>query len=600
MKLLDPASLAWLALLPVLVAFYLMKLRRKEAPVSALFLWQAAAREARVDSFFQRLKANLLLLLQILALLALGLGLTRPYMVVPGKVSDQVAIVLDVSASMGARQEGITRFEAARNRALTLVNQAPRRTEITLAAMGRETRVVVPFTTDKDQVRRALRSLKVQDVEEGAEGARSLLISILTSRASAEGYLLSDHLPTWEVPPRVSYLAHGVPGRNVAVSAFQIAPGDPFQAFAAVTSYSDRPETFPVTLRRGGREIYSRDVTVPAGSRRTLVLPVPPDGPPDFELRLELEDDLSADNSAWAVSPRQTSVRALVMGDAMRFAVKALVSLPGVEAYSRAVPGQTFDLTVWTEAPPEKLEPGVHLILEPPEGGAVEGPFPLTRGDDPMVRDLPLDRVFVKSVHPLPAKPTTRVLARAGPHPAITVERERGRTLVRLGFNLYESDFPLSPSFPIFISRVVDQLVRGLVGSVPLELVPGTALVLRTDQTVRILPPGGGSATLEPLRGEVVLADTTRAGLYRVELGDSVYFVAATLRSPLESDLRVDPGRDRLSAVAETGKSSTQAPSHSLVEEYWWELVLAALLVLLGEWYLYHRGTPTFHRRRRR
>ena len=77
MSFLEAANLAWAALIPVLVLFYFMKLRRREVQVTAAFLWQRAAQQARVDSFFARLKLNLLLLLQLLALAALMLAWWR-------------------------------------------------------------------------------------------------------------------------------------------------------------------------------------------------------------------------------------------------------------------------------------------------------------------------------------------------------------------------------------------------------------------------------------------------------------------------------------------------------------------------------------------
>lgn len=576
MKLLDPSALWFLSLLPLLIAFYLMKLRRKEARVSALFLWQQAAREARVDSFFQKLRSNFLLILQILALLALGLGLARPYAVVPGKVAPQVALVLDVSASMGAADG---RFEAARKRALQLVDQAPRGTEITLAAMGRETRVVVPFTTDKEQVRRALRAMQPQAVEEGREGARSLLISILGNRTQAEAFLLSDHVPTWELPARVSYLAFGEPGQNLALSAFQIAPGDPPQAFAAVTSYADGVETAELVLSQNGREIYRRELTLPGGARRTLVVPVNPEAGSEFELKLNHPDALAADNVAWAVAPRQRVVKARLMGEAPRFITKALLAVPGVELY-RNLTGEP-DLTVWADGKPSGK--GVQVVFEPPSG-MVKGPFNLSAGDDPLVKGLPLDRVFVQSVHPFEPGPGTRVLARAGPHPAIVLENN----VVRFGFDLFDSDLPLSPAFPILLNRIVDQLVRGLIVAVPVEVRPGTGLSIATDQPVKVRRPDGGTVSLTPTGGLAVLAETDQAGLYRVTLKEQEYAVAASLRSSVESDLRAESGHDLLSGLSSEAMKGN-AVTHSLVREWWWELALGALLVLMLEWFWFHR-----------
>jgi hypothetical protein len=175
------------------------------------------------------------------------------------------------------------------------------------------------------------------------------------------------------------------------------------------------------------------------------------------------------------------------------------------------------------------------------------------------------------------------VLARAGPHPALILKDD----VVSFGFDLLDSDLPLSPAFPILLNRIVDQLVRGLIAAVPVEVLPGTGLSIATDQAVRVRLPDGASVDLTPTAGKAVLAETDQAGLYRVQLKGQEYSVAASLRSPTESDLRADPGHDVLSGLA-TGPASA-GESHSLVEEWWWELALGALLVLMLEWFWYHR-----------
>jgi len=75
-----PAFLWFLAAIPVIIILYLLKLRRTEVVISSTLLWLRSLQDLTANAPFQRLRKNLLLLLQILIALALGLALARPYM----------------------------------------------------------------------------------------------------------------------------------------------------------------------------------------------------------------------------------------------------------------------------------------------------------------------------------------------------------------------------------------------------------------------------------------------------------------------------------------------------------------------------------------
>ena len=56
---------------PIIVAFYMLRLRRRERTVSSTFLWQQLVRDVEANAPWQRLRRSLLLLLQLLLAIAL-------------------------------------------------------------------------------------------------------------------------------------------------------------------------------------------------------------------------------------------------------------------------------------------------------------------------------------------------------------------------------------------------------------------------------------------------------------------------------------------------------------------------------------------------
>ena len=69
-----------LLLLPVLVLLYLLKLRREERLISSTYLWQKMVQDMEANTPWQKLRRNLLLLLQLLFLSILIFSIARPYL----------------------------------------------------------------------------------------------------------------------------------------------------------------------------------------------------------------------------------------------------------------------------------------------------------------------------------------------------------------------------------------------------------------------------------------------------------------------------------------------------------------------------------------
>src|SRR3954453_8331839 len=86
-----------------LLVLYFLKLRRREVPVSSTLLWRKAVQDLQVNAPFQKLRKNLLLLLQLLLLALLCFALMRPAVNNKASASKLTVILIDRSASMAAK-----------------------------------------------------------------------------------------------------------------------------------------------------------------------------------------------------------------------------------------------------------------------------------------------------------------------------------------------------------------------------------------------------------------------------------------------------------------------------------------------------------------
>ena len=102
MPFLAPLALAGLLFMPLVIAMYLLKLRRDEAVVPSTLLWQRLVADVEANAPWQRLRRSLLLLLQLLLVLILVFLAARPFLERPAGLAGDLVLVIDTSASMQA------------------------------------------------------------------------------------------------------------------------------------------------------------------------------------------------------------------------------------------------------------------------------------------------------------------------------------------------------------------------------------------------------------------------------------------------------------------------------------------------------------------
>jgi hypothetical protein len=150
--------------IPTLLLLYFLKLRRREVAVSSTILWKKAIQDLQVNAPFQKLRKNLLLLLQMLLLLALLLALSRPMARLAATAGKTTVILIDHSASMSAKDaNGRTRLDEAKRRARDLVNTMGRGSEAMVIAFNDTATPVQTFTGDTQKLRLAIDSIEPTD-----------------------------------------------------------------------------------------------------------------------------------------------------------------------------------------------------------------------------------------------------------------------------------------------------------------------------------------------------------------------------------------------------------------------------------------------------
>lgn len=145
-----------LALPFLLVLLYFLKLKRKPVQVSSTFLWKKSIEDLHVNSLFQWLRKNILLLLQLLAVLGLMYAILAPKFFARGGQGRRYVILVDNSASMGATDVSPNRLQLAKEAALAEIDGAGDADAGMVIAFNSAAEIRQSFTSNKQVLRSAV------------------------------------------------------------------------------------------------------------------------------------------------------------------------------------------------------------------------------------------------------------------------------------------------------------------------------------------------------------------------------------------------------------------------------------------------------------
>src|SRR5690349_8417270 len=180
MGALAPIGLGLLALAVPIVALYMLRMRRREREVSSTLLWEQAIRDVRANAPWQKLRPNLLLFLQLLALAALVVALARPFWLGATPLGANLVVIVDVSGSMNATDVGPSRMEKAKGEVRKLIDSLPANGQMTIIAAGTGAEVLQPATDNRATLRDAADRLRAR------AGATDLTEALALAAPAAE------------------------------------------------------------------------------------------------------------------------------------------------------------------------------------------------------------------------------------------------------------------------------------------------------------------------------------------------------------------------------------------------------------------------------
>ncbi|VAW40919.1 hypothetical protein MNBD_CHLOROFLEXI01-1572 [hydrothermal vent metagenome] len=615
MPFLTPLFLLLGLLAVPIIILYMLRLRRREVMVSSTLLWQKLLRDREANAPWQKLRRNLLLILQLIILAALVFALARPFLPSSSIISGSVVVLLDASASMQATDVEPTRFDAAKAEVAQLINNLSGSSQMTLIKVGQTPTVLAAASSDRAQLRRALEAAQPDPSGATWNAAFALATGAAQGFRDARIVIVSDGGLPSNLPPlpvEYIYLPVGESGENLAISALATREIEGnIQLFASVQNEGQLDQETLLTISLDSTLFDSRRLMVPAGSSVNATWDLP-SGTATVEARLSDNegDFLPLDDVAWAVHEGGISNRTLLVTAGNLFLEQVFTVLPGVEPF-KVPPGSDlldsedfdYDLVIFDGVPLPDPPPAADMLIINPQAGGEGGLFSVTGAfsdtvttrleESPLLQFVEWSEVDVRQAQQVLA-PWTQTLVQAEGGSLLLIGEQSGYRIAILTFDLRDSDLPLQIAFPILMANITGWLSPGRAFDAPTGLQPGDPVGIvpgASSTAVLVQKPDGSRWSAEVGEDDLFFTETDALGLYTVLLRDAAAdrlagSFAVNLFSPAESAI----------APADTipiGQAVQEAEDEGDVgqQELWPWLLAIAIIILIVEWWVHHRGT---------
>lgn len=327
------------------ILIYMIRPKSFERVIPSLMFMMQEKNKFKKASFLQKLLRNLLLLIQLLAILFLAFSVASPYLEIPHTIMVRNhVLVLDTSASMQTRDGAGTRFTKAVSNAKD--NLGMRNTVILAentpiivledATSGETLGLLDKLTPKATSTNLGDAVLLAEDLLGNKKGVVTVISDFITTEGSD---LLMAKRSLESKGNTVDFVDVGNKADNIGITDLVVGKDE---TTVEIKNYKDKDETVKATLSSDRGETSKKEINLMANSKEKIIFETPKGV---SKISLDVNDDLPVDNTAYISSPEKGDVRALLItsepeGNKIKAALSALkINLeirepPTVNAYN--------------------------------------------------------------------------------------------------------------------------------------------------------------------------------------------------------------------------------------------------------------------------
>ena len=419
-------------------------------------------KETRASPYLQHLQRNALFYLQMLAMLLLVLALIQPYWKTKAIAGEQIVFIVDTSATMKVNATNSTSlFDQHRSKMLELVEQLSGK-PLTLITTGNEPAVLLRQEKNIEQMVKEIKKLEISYEGENMSKTLDFAQSFFQDKATTV-YMFTDHLDRQSLPLQHENVSWNVEAlttdvTNASIKRFgatETANG--ISTLVQLENQSEKEISTELTITSGEKNLVSEVVKLPPKETITLSF----DGLVKsnyLRANIDIQDSYLVDNENIVFMQDQLSN--VFIDSSIHSLVRT--AFQSLDINVSSVPSEQVGL-LKEEGMMVTNQFGVDIKNENPllyigrnDASSKEVSGIVQTTESPLFAFADLKDIYVSSVYPPIDGYTT--IATVGDDPFIQTSPS-GDIIILADIQM--TDWPLSPTFPLFMWSVKEQLSSG-------------------------------------------------------------------------------------------------------------------------------------------
>ncbi len=446
--------LAFLVIEPLIILLYMIKQKAKDVKVPSTYLWREAYKSVQSDTPWEKLKHNIIMYLQLLAVLSLIIACLSPILKNGKSSADRVIVGLDTTASMLMEDEnGESRIERAKEDLVTYAESLKKGTLVTVVAMGDTPSIIYEGRADGLLLKSALSGVKANVTDGSAYDGLDYVRSLLKENGG-DCYIYTDTLFDTGSSD-ISLINVGDDADNYSVDYMQgIYTEVGLTEYVGVTNHSkEKMLQADLALYIEGELYEVKDVALEPGKSTAYGFLLGNEGTEKvLKATLHVKDALNNDNEREDFVYEEGLGKVCLVTERNTFLENAILAAGKYElvlAGSPAMLPEGCEIYIFDGIFPEVFPEKPYIVFEKGE-------------TDAKVRLLSSDTEYSLSgvkTYELTENDTPLMVTAEGEACAF-IRKEGSVSKVYVGFDLHMGDFVLDAQFPIFLYNVLSDLQR--------------------------------------------------------------------------------------------------------------------------------------------